>query len=154
VSGRRGITLTELVVTIAIVAVLAVILVPNLGSWIRHYRIKAAVREIVSQMELAKIKALKNNLEYRVVFEAATGTFYLERGNRSSSSWKWTQESGRFSLPQQITMNVTFPTSSVQFNPHGTAGPGGSVDLTTADGEKYHIALTTATGKIIAQRVK
>ncbi|NIQ39105.1 MAG: prepilin-type N-terminal cleavage/methylation domain-containing protein [Proteobacteria bacterium] len=153
-SRQRGITLTELVVTIAIVAVLAVLLVPNLGSWIRHYRIKAAVREIVSNMELAKIRALKNNLEYRVVFEAATRTFYLERGNRSSSSWKWTRVSRRISLPQKIRMNVTFPTSSVQFNPHGTAGPGGSVDLTIPDGEKYHIALTTATGKIIAQRVK
>lgn len=89
----------ELVVTLSITAVLAVLVVPNLGNWIQHYRIKGVVREIVSRMELAKIKALKNNLEYRVAFNRDNGTFELQRGNRPGSSWQWTREGSEFKTP-------------------------------------------------------
>ena len=150
---RHGITLIELVVTLAITAVLAVLVVPNLGNWIQHYRIKGAVREIVSRMELAKIKALKNNLEYRVAFDRDGGTFELQRGNRPGSSWQWTQEGVEFKIPRQVRIdNVTFPTDAAHFNPHGTAATGG-VYLSSTNGEQYRITVITSTGKINTKRI-
>jgi len=144
---RRGITVIELVIVLAIVAILTVLVVPNLGGWVQHYRIKGVVRHIVSQMELAKIKALKNNLEYRVYFDKTIGTFELQRGNRPAMSPSWIREAGPYQLPRQVTMSVTFASDAVQFNPHGTAGSG-RVVLATPHNEKYTITVTTSTGKI------
>jgi len=148
----RGITIIELVMVLAIVVVLVVMVVPNVGSWVQHYRIKGVVRHIVSQMELAKIKALKNNLEYRVYFDTTIATFELQRGNRPAMSSSWIREAGPYQLPPQVTMSVTFASDAVQFNPHGTAGPGGGVDLTTSRGEQYSITVNTTTGKITTTR--
>lgn len=153
---RGGITLIELVITLAILAALAVMVVPNLGGWIQHYRIKGAVREIVSQMELAKIKALKCNREYRLKINTNSGIFRLERGNRPTMSSKWEKEGGEFGLPKNVFFDiVTFDKTesgfdherAAQFNPHGTAGRGRLVLATTRD-EKYTIAVSNRTGKI------
>lgn len=153
---RVGITLIELAVTLAIVAILAVMVLPNLGTWIQHYRIKGAVRQIVSQMELAKIKALKYNREYRLRINTNSGTFQLEQGNRPDMSSNWGGEEPELTLPKHVSFDtVTFPQTelgqdhdrAVQFNPHGTSGHGRVVLATTRD-EKYTITVRNPTGKI------
>lgn len=149
---RDGITMIELVITLAIVVVLAVMVVPNLGRWIQHYRMTGALRQMVSQMELAKISALKNNLEYRIAFDVANRTFELQRGNRPDGSGDWNREGGEFSIPRQVTIdNVTFPDGAAHFNPHGTAATGG-VYLSITSGEQYSITVTNA-GKINTTRM-
>ncbi len=145
---RPGITLIELVMTLAILAVLTVLVVPNLGKWIQHYRIRGTVREIVSQMELAKIKALKSNLEYRIAFDSGAKIFRLERGNMAAGSSDWSPEGGEFRIPRHVTMTVK---TTAHFNPHGTGS--GSLDLSTASGEQYHITVNTTTAKINTKRV-
>ncbi len=147
--GRRGLTLTELVIAIAIVGLLAVLVVPNLGKWIQHYRLRGAVREIVSKMELAKIKALKYNLEYRIAFETDNGTYWMERGNRADAPGLWAIEGGIFEVPRQIPFDVNV--SSMQFNPDGTASSG-TVTIGRTTEEHYTITVNTTTGKITAER--
>ena len=151
-----GITLIELITALAILAIIGVLALPNLGGWIDQYRIKGAVREMVSQMELARIKALKDNLEYRLYVNTDTGAFRIERGNRPSMSFKWAKDGGESSLPPNIRFaEVTFSKTeadqdherAVQFNPHGTAGSGKAV-LTSARQEKYTITVSDVTGKI------
>jgi prepilin-type N-terminal cleavage/methylation domain-containing protein len=158
VSRHAGITLIELIIALAIFAILAVMVLPNLGGWIAHYRIKGAVREMVSRMELAKIKALKDNLEYRLYMNTDTGAFRIERGNRPSMSFKWAKDGGESSLPPNVSfVEVSFPKTeadqdherAVQFNPHGTAGSGKAVLKSTRE-EKYTITVSDKTGKINA----
>jgi len=157
---RSGLTVIEMIITLAIVAILAVMVVPNLGGWIQHYRVKGTVREIVSQMELAKIKALKHNREYRLYVNTLDGFFRLERGNLSNMSSQWNEDGGTFRLPRHVSFEkVTFPKTllgedherAVQFNPHGTAGSGSMV-LTSLRSEKYTITVSNATGKINTRR--
>jgi prepilin-type N-terminal cleavage/methylation domain-containing protein len=154
VSRKDGLTLIELVITLAVVAVLTVLFVPNLGRWVSHYRLRGAVREIVSQMELAKIKALKSNLEYRILFDLEARTFELQRGDRPDSSLRGSREGGLFTLPTQVQVReMTFRDSAAEFNPHGTAA-GGRVVLVSRGGEEYRITVNTTTGKTNTTRVK
>lgn len=146
-SRRCGLTLVELVITLAILALLTVLAVPNLGRWIQHYRIRAAVRQIVSQMELAKIKALKNNWPYRIAFDEAAGTFRLETRSKSSEAWR--VEGRVFRIPHQVPLDVNV--KAIHFNPDGTAASG-TVTVGPTGGEHYTITVNTTTGKITAER--
>jgi prepilin-type N-terminal cleavage/methylation domain-containing protein len=154
---RAGMTLIELAVTLAVVTALAVLVVPGLGGWVRHYRIKGAVRQIVSEMELAKIRALKQNREYRIWMDTSAGIYRLERGNRPDMSSDWEREGRDLSLPGSVSFGaVTFEKTesgldherAAEFNPHGTARPGRVVLSVSGDDEKYTITVRNITGKI------
>jgi len=66
--NKKGITLIELVVVMIIIAIGAVLLVPNIGGWLPNYRLRSATRDIVSTLRTAQMKAVSSNLEYRVSF--------------------------------------------------------------------------------------
>jgi Tfp pilus assembly protein FimT len=146
---RTGLTVIEVVIALAVVAVLTLMVVPNLGKWIQHHRMRGVARDIVSQMELAKIRALKTNREYQIAFDKVKKEFWLERGNRPDASRGWVPEGGVFSVPHQIAFDVT--ADKMEFNPDGTASSG-TVTIGSTDGEHYTITVETSTGKINTER--
>jgi prepilin-type N-terminal cleavage/methylation domain-containing protein len=60
--GKRGVTLIELAVVMAIVAVMALFLAPAIGEWSDNFRIRQTAREIVSNLQFAKIRAISSSL--------------------------------------------------------------------------------------------
>jgi len=64
--NNGGVTLIELVVVFVIIAVLACLLVPNIGAWLPNYRLGGATRDIVSIMRTAQAKAVSGNTQFRV----------------------------------------------------------------------------------------
>ena len=60
--GDRGVTLIELAVVMAIIAIMAVFMAPAIGEWLDNYRIRQAAREISSDFQFSKMKAISSNL--------------------------------------------------------------------------------------------
>jgi prepilin-type N-terminal cleavage/methylation domain-containing protein len=54
----QGVTLIELVVVMAIIALMAVFMTPGIGEWVQNYRIKQAARDVASDFQFAKMKAI------------------------------------------------------------------------------------------------
>ena len=71
---RRGFTLVEMVIVIAVLAILAAVATPRL-TMSAGMRSRGAARQVVLDLELARTKALASKRIARLVFDTAGGTY-------------------------------------------------------------------------------
>ncbi len=149
---RKGITLIEMVVVMAIIAIGAVLFAPNIGRWIPNYRLRSASRDVVSLLRTAQMKAISNNRHYGVYFDPG-GSIILQQTTASDTSVdaNWSSEGDALNLPPGVTISaIAFPNRRAFFNANSTSSTG-SMTLQNRKGSKKTISLTTATGRINVQ---
>ena len=142
--NKKGITLIELVVVMIIIAIGAVLLVPNIGGWLPNYRLRSATRDIVSTLRTAQMKAVSNNTEYQVLFNPGAGTYILQYRDTGGN---WINEGATQTLPSGIQISGPFPGNIAHFNPNSTSSTG-SITLQNTKGAQKSITLTTSTGRV------
>lgn len=147
----KGVTLVELVIAVATLGIIAALAIPSLSSLYARYSLRSAARKVAIHLELAKMKAISKNLEYRVEFVG--NTFRVTRGNKASDSTSWTSETDYLALPNGITIvSNTLLQSKAEFNTDSTCDSG-SVTLQNSSGEQYKISLTSSTGRIKMEKL-
>ena len=152
ISGSCGISSLELAVVLALIAIMATFTIPYLGSWLKHYRAVGASREVTSTLQEARIKAVADNREWRVVIDQSNGTYWLQQGDASTGSTTWTTQGGIKSLPKGVIFTDASGSNAsgqvtIEFNPSGTA-TGNSVYLKGENGERYRITILSTTGRV------
>ena len=68
-----GFTLIELMIFIAIVAILSAVAIPNIIGWLANYRLRSAASDLLSNLQLAKVTAIKTNANCTVTFKQPVG---------------------------------------------------------------------------------
>jgi len=148
--NESGFTLAELMVTIAVLAVMAMIAIPAFMSWMPGMRLNGAARQIMGDLMAARMKAVKQNNRFRVFFNSPGTNEYqiLDDDNNNNSA-----DSGEAitTPPKNIQDNypdVSFSaTTNPIFYPRGTAY-GTTVTVTNPSGSKYVKVATTGRVKI------
>lgn len=85
--NRKGLTLTEVVVTLSILGIMAAISVPSYISWLPRHRLQTSTRQIYDDLNLAKIRAVKNNTDACITFNTVAETYTVFLDPDGSSSW-------------------------------------------------------------------
>ncbi len=145
--NQKGLTLIELVVAVVIIAIMAGLLVPNIGAWLPNYRLRSAARDIASTMRTAQMKAVSNNISYRVNLDDTDigGNRYVLQFRTIEGNW--VSDGAVQTLPPGISINTnTLPGKRAEFNPNSTSSAG-TVTLVSRKGTKA-ISLTAATGRV------
>jgi prepilin-type N-terminal cleavage/methylation domain-containing protein len=86
---RRGFTLIEIMIVIAIVGIVAIVATTNFLSWQNHYSGVGYQREVLSLINQARTRSMTSNLQYRLVMDLGTEIVTLQQGNAGTSSGTW-----------------------------------------------------------------
>lgn len=71
-SDQRGVTLLELLVGVAILAILAAIAAPSMHDWLIRQRVKAAANELITDIQLARTESVTRNKVIRISFDTSS----------------------------------------------------------------------------------
>jgi len=139
---QKGMTLIELIIVLVIIAIGATLMVPGINSWMPYYRLRSATRDIASTMRVAQMKAISNNLQYRVSFDPANRNYILQYRDTSGT---WINDSEAKTLETGIQLGTNFIGNIATFFPDSTAD-NGIITITNTKGSVKTIRLLGSVG--------
>jgi prepilin-type N-terminal cleavage/methylation domain-containing protein len=136
-ANRRGFTLAEMLVAIAIFGVLAAIAVPQFVAFGPKNRLNGAARQIYSELMWARSKAVNENSAYVVTFP----------NNQSMQIAGSTTKTINIQT-EYADVTLTSSASTITFTSRGTADVGPTITLTNPGGTKTVTVRITGTASI------
>ncbi len=126
---NSGLTLMELIISLAVLGILIVAASPHISQFSSGYKLRGAARELATDLQFARLLAVKENRDIQVVFTSATSYQVAQ-----VSPWL-VVKSRDFSLDYP---GVTLGGLAVTFNSRGNsasstitvAGPSGTKNIT------------------------
>jgi type IV fimbrial biogenesis protein FimT len=113
---NSGFTALELMTTIAIVAVIATFVMPPYLKWNRNRRLEGAVINLTADLEMAKIRAIRENAFVVVEFGPKSYTMFLDTGDGLGGPPNWSHDSDESRiLNREMPAGVQIDTGSLSF---------------------------------------
>ncbi len=126
---NSGFTALELATTIAIVAVIAALVMPPYLRWNRAHRLEGAATNLTADLEMAKVRAIRENAFVVVEFNTDSYTIFVDNGEGGGTSADWNRNGSEIiardrDLPTGVqidTGSLSFPSfnSKTRFNGRG-----------------------------------
>ena len=128
---EAGFSLVELIIVLGIMGLIIVVAMTYFNDWGNNYRLKGEARDLYSNMQKAKIGAIKSNTTVTLNFTASTGS------PCQGGSYTFTDGGGVNIVSSSITNGICLSTPSSfpnGFSAKGLAsGATGTIELTHPD---------------------
>lgn len=135
---ERGVTLTELLVVIGIISVLAVALGFSYSGWLRKYKVEKTTKDIKGDMMTARARAMQAGVTQFISFQGNTYNMVDDtNGNRVMNIGAGDQVVTGLGFPKTPEYTIAWTTTPFSFSPMGTVSPDGTVWVTTAENPGY-----------------
>lgn len=141
---RRGFTLIEMTIVAMIVGILVTVAIPNLQLWIYHTRYTGFLRDVFTQFQQGRQRAIGTSVAHTVEVDAAANTVRLRRASDNAYV--------RSTLTAPVSCDIVSG-SSVTFNANGSATSNGNVRIRNLHNvaDNQLITVTLGTGRVKIQ---
>jgi general secretion pathway protein H len=140
--GARGITLLELLIVLALMAIVAGFVIPMFGGPVSTSELRASARQLAAGLRLAQSEAVSEHRETFLVLDVAGKRFKVDNDPKEHKL------SSRIDLKLFTAQNdlVSESVGSIRFFPDGGSNGG---RITVASGErKFDVDIDWLTGRI------
>jgi prepilin-type N-terminal cleavage/methylation domain-containing protein len=129
---QTGFTLIEMMAVIGVIAVLLAVALPNLLAILNGLRLSDGTRQLASELQLARMKAISQHAKYRISFGSYPATTYsLEKHDGTA----FALEFGPVALPEGVTVTTVSPSVS-EFQSGGTVNTTSTITLSNGSASK------------------
>ncbi len=126
---QSGFTALEVAVTLAIIAVLATVSMPSFLKWLQGHRLRGAAINLVADLEMAKIRAMRESNFVSVQLAADGYTIFLDDGSGGGTAGDMVRSGSEAlvqyrQLPSGVTVSlgeVTLVNQRMRFSSRGIA---------------------------------
>ncbi len=133
-----GFTITEFMITMAILSIISAIAVPNYSAWRSNSKLVGASQNLRGDMEMAKLRAIRENAAVAVLFTATGYTIFIDNDT------DWAIDPGELQLRNRqldagITIDLvatTFAGDRTRFDGRGLPGVLGTVVIVGSAGTR------------------
>jgi Tfp pilus assembly protein FimT len=148
--GRKcgGYTLTEALITLSIMLVVAAAAVPRINAAVASYRLNSAVASISGAIQGVRYRAIYQGCSSALALDKTTRTYQVSSKNGSGSCAASFSNVGG-AVPFASTAIQLGQNTSLQFTPGGTVtAPVGSNTITLTDGTRTKTLQVSSYGNI------
>lgn len=153
-----GFTLLEFLVAITVISIMVTIGIPSFLDMISKYHLKGATETVYSDLQLARMEAIKRNKNISLSFQTSNTDkwcYAMHDGNicdcNVSSHCKMNDKTTMVTLGQQfndVNLKTNFQLNSISFSPIRGTSNSGSITLTT--NQKSSKLIVSSRGRIRA----
>lgn len=169
-SGEAGFTLVEVMVTVAVLGILAAIAVPSFKGMMPKVRLGNAVQTLTNEIAMSRMAAVAKSTEYQIIFNQAAKSYRLRQFTRNpDSTYTWKEnaatllgsavamESFKYENATVVPTTGTPPSITLQLNANGTTSVpfqlrSMRIVLQTPDGNTKKRIVVLSTGRIFTQK--
>jgi prepilin-type N-terminal cleavage/methylation domain-containing protein len=112
---NAGFTAFELAVSMAIMAIIAAFVLPPYLHWLRGHRLRGAVTNLMGDMEMAKIRAIRENDFVVIRFAQNSYTIFLDNGEPDGTPGDWDSAGESIIKSRVLPAGVQFDLGNLNF---------------------------------------